>query len=66
MFLDRNAGPGELAITLDRDAYLRLLRRAADSGLTPEAFVERLTRDAYGRAIVTGGPESGERSPDAS
>ncbi|MBN9629127.1 MAG: hypothetical protein J0I18_00690 [Actinobacteria bacterium] len=66
MFLDRNAGPGELAITLDSDAYLRLLRRAADSGLTPEAFVERLARDAYGRAIATGGPETGERSPDAS
>ncbi|MCI0159360.1 hypothetical protein KNO15_21880 [Leifsonia shinshuensis] len=66
MYLDRNAAPGELTITLDRDTYLRLLRRAADSGLTPEAFVERLTRDAYGRAAAHRAPETGEHSPDAS
>lgn len=66
MFLDRNAAPGELTITLDRDAYLRLLQRAGDSGLTPEAFVERLTRDAYGRAIASRAPEPGECSPDVS
>lgn len=52
MFLDRSARPGELTITIDRDAYLGLLRRAAESGLTPQAFVERLTRDAYGRALA--------------
>lgn len=62
MFLDRSSAPGELTITLDGDAYRRLLRRAAESGQTPEAFIERLTREAYGRALAV--PRVDDAAPD--
>jgi hypothetical protein len=63
MFLDRSPAPGEVTITLDSDAYLRLLRRAAEAGMTPEAFVERLARDGYGRAMSVPRADGPGRDP---
>jgi hypothetical protein len=63
MFLDRSTDPGELTVTFDRDAYLRLLRRAGEHGLTPEAFVERIARETYGHAILPSRIDDPEPTP---
>ncbi|WP_295122226.1 hypothetical protein [uncultured Leifsonia sp.] len=63
MFLDRTPASGDVTITLDSDTYVRLLRRAAEAGMSPEAFVERLTRDGYGRAIRVPGADGPGRDP---
>ncbi len=63
MFLDRRTDPGELTVTVEHDVYLRLLRRAAEHGLTPEAFVERLARDAFDCAMIVPRTDGVRRDP---
>ena len=51
MHLDREPA-GQVTVVLARDDLLRLTRLAAEHGASPEAFVEQLTRDSFGRSTT--------------
>lgn len=60
MFLQRSYS-GELTLTFKHDDFIALLTRSADRGMTPEAYVESLARDAFRHPLTTRDAEDPER-----
>lgn len=52
MYLQRSYS-GELTLTFERDDFVALITRSADQGMSPEAYVESLVRDAYRHPLIT-------------